>query len=141
MLTPTLRVLCALSLLPATAGCTTYFDTPASPTPATVEVPDLSTFSSDVRKGGFASRSFALKTAGEIQVTLTSVTPSIVIGVGVGIPQSNGSACSLSKSVEAAAGNSPQLTTTADPGSYCVKVFDTGQIQESASFSVTVTHP
>lgn len=127
---------CAASL----AGCTTYFQTPTSSTETTTP-PDPSTFTSRLARGGFASRSFTLTTAGTIQATLTEITPPVPVGLGVGIPQSDGGGCNVSRSVETTAGASPQLSIAADAGAYCVKVFDMGHIEEAASFSVTVTHP
>jgi hypothetical protein len=120
------------------AGCTTYFETPTSATPTP---PDPSKFESQLVKGGFASRSFTLTTAGTIEITLTSLEPPVRVGLGVGVPDADGSACNLSRSVETTAGSSPQVTAPADSGNYCVKVFDIGQVEESASFSITVTHP
>jgi hypothetical protein len=128
-------------LLLSGAGCATrYFETPtSSTTPAAT--PDPATFESQIVRGGSATRAFTLTTAGTIGVTLTSVRPSIVVGLGIGIPRTDGNGCNLSRSVETSAGDSPQVSASADPGSYCVKVFDVGQIDQSASFSVLVTHP
>ena len=119
-------------------GCTTYFETPTSATPTP---PDPSKFESQLVKGGFASRSFILTTAGTIEITLTSLVPSARVGLGVGVPDVDGSACNLSRSVETTAGSSPQVTAAADAGSYCVKIFDIGQVEESAAFAITVAHP
>jgi hypothetical protein len=130
--------LITLSLLFVGVGCTTYFETPTSATPTP---PDPSKFESQVVKGGFASRSFTLTTAGTIEITLTSLVPSVRVGLGVGVPDADGSGCNLSRSVETTAGNSPQVTAAADAGTYCVKIFDIGQVEESASFSITVKQP
>jgi hypothetical protein len=119
-------------------GCTTYFETPTSATPIP---PDPSKFESQLVKGGFASRSLTLTTAGMIEITLTSVLPAVRVGLGVGVPNADGGACNLSRSLETIAGDSPQVTTAADAGTYCVKIFDVGHVEESASFSITVTHP
>ena len=135
-----LRVLLVLPLA-LCAGCTKYFETPTSSTTTTTATPDLSTFSSRVLRGGFASRSFTLASAGTIQATLTDVTPPVPVGLGVGIPQSDGGGCNVTQSVETTAGTSPQIVIAADAGTYCVKVFDVGFIAEAASFSVTITRP
>ena len=134
------RVLCVVSLVLWSTACTTYFETPTSPTTAS-PAPDPSTFASQLVKGGFASRAFTLTNTGTIQITLSSVTPSVVVGLGVGIPRPDGSACSLSKSVDTTAGSAPQLAVPADPGTYCVKIYDVGQIEDSVTFAITVTHP
>src|SRR5687768_18072269 len=102
------RVLWVVPFVFWNAGCTTYFETPTSAT--TTPAADPSTFASHLVKGGSASRAFAVTNAGSIQLTLSSVTPSVVVGLGVGIPRPDGSGCSLGKSVETTAGSAPQLT-------------------------------
>jgi hypothetical protein len=130
--------LTTLSLLFVGLACTRYFEMPTSPTPTPS---DPSKFESQLVKGGFASRSFAMTEAGTIEVTLTALVPSVVVGLGVGVPDADGSACNLNRSVETTAGSSPQVTAAADAGNYCVKIFDIGQVEGSASFSITLTHP
>ena len=127
---------CALVLLPLGTACdTTYYDLPAAPT---TTAPDPSVFASQITRGGFASRQFTIAAAGTVQVTLTSVTPDIVLGLGIGIPRPDNRGCYLSASVNTAAASSPQITAAADAGSYCVEVYDIGTITEIATFSVTV---
>ncbi len=132
------RAFCSVALLFCTSACeTVYFDTPTSPT----TTPDPSLFTSQVVRGGSATRAFSLTTAGTIQVTLSELTPSVMVGLGVGIPRPDGGACNLSRSVETMAGSGPHLSVAADPGTYCVKIYDVGQIEDSATFSLNVTHP
>jgi hypothetical protein len=136
-----LRAASVLALAVPLAGCTTYLQTPTSSTETSTTPPGLSTFTSLVAHGGFASRSFTMTTAGTIQATLTAVTPPVPIGLGIGIPHSDGGGCNVSQSVETAAGEWPQISVAAAAGSYCVKVFDMGHIEDAVSFTVTVTHP
>lgn len=131
-------VLFALLLLSGVGCETTYFQSPTSAT-TTTATGDPARFESQIVRGGSATRAFTLTTAGTIDVTLTSITPSIVVGLGIGIPRSDGNGCNLSRSVEASVGGS--VSAAADPGSYCVKVFDVGQVEQSASFSVVIAHP
>lgn len=126
--------LIAVMLFSAACG-TTYFDLPTAPT---APAPDPAIFSSQLTRGGSASHQFSLSSAANIQVTLTSLTPSVVVGLGVGIPRPDGSGCNLTRSVETGAGSSPQITISADPGSYCVKIYDIGRIEERATFSIRV---
>jgi hypothetical protein len=134
------RAFCIVALLLCTTACdTVYFETPTSAT--TTPAPDPSLFTSQVVKGGSATRAFNFTTAGTIQVTLSQLTPSMVVGIGVGIPRPDGGACNLSRSVETMAGAGPHLSVAADPGTYCVKIYDVGQIENSATFSIIVTYP
>ena len=132
---------CALACVVTLAACsTTYFETPTSSTPTTT-TPDLSTLTSRVTRGGFVSRSFTMASAGNIQLTLTSVDPAVPLGIGVGIPQSDGGGCNLTRSVETTADTQPQVALGADAGQYCVKVFDTGFVADAVSFTAKITHP
>lgn len=140
-MTVIIRFVVVLAAIVWLAGCTTYFETPTSSTDTTTATPDLSTFTSRVTPGGFASRSFTTTAAGTIQATLTGLTPPVPIGLGIGIPQSDGGGCNVTTSVETMPANAPQLSVTADAGTYCVKVFDMGHIVEAVSFTVNVTHP
>jgi hypothetical protein len=115
-------------------------DTATTPGPTSTAGTD--TFASLVTVGGTAAHTFPVDTAGTITMTLTAATPSIPLGLAIGIPGEATSICSLSRSVEAAAGAAAQLTVDVDPGSYCVEVYDTGHVTDpGASFSVTIVHP
>jgi hypothetical protein len=133
--------MCVVGVPVSTGACTTYFEAPTSATPTATATPDLWTFTSQIARGGYASRSFRLTNAGTVQVTLTSLTPSVPVGLGVGIPESSGGGCSLARSIETTEDSMPQLSVAADAGDYCVKVFDIGQIEQSVSFSLTTAHP
>ena len=133
---------CAVLALTSGACSTTYFETPTSATATTTTTTaDLWTFASQVARGGFAARGFTLANSGTIHVTLTSLSPSVPIGLGIGIPDSGGGSCSLTRSVETVEGTDPQVSVAVDAGAYCVKVFDMGHIEESAAFTLIIGHP
>ncbi|MEO8678445.1 MAG: hypothetical protein ABI665_05325 [Vicinamibacterales bacterium] len=120
------------------ASCTT---TPTAPSTAFTS-PATETFSSLLNVKGTASRSFNTHGTGAVSLTLTSTTPSgVVVGIGVGIPRSTGAGCSLTASVNTAAGSNSQVSVTAETGNYCVQVYDPGTISEPVSFSLSITHP
>ena len=126
--------LLALVVLSTACG-TSYFDLPTAPT---ATPPDPAIFTSQLVRGGSASHQFMRSTAGNIQVTLTDLNPAVVVGLGVGIPRPDGNGCNLTRSVDTTAGSSPQITITADAGTYCVKIYDIGQIAERATFSIRI---
>lgn len=119
-------------------GCGTV-DVPTGPT--TAPVTDL--FENQLGVQGSATRSFTVRDTGVVSVTLTSVGPpaDVAVGLGIGIPRSGGSACAMSQSVTATASTVPQLTTTAEGGAYCVRIFDVGALTGDVRFSVSVQHP
>ena len=100
------------------------------------------TFASFLAIGGSSTHTFPVSNSGSIIVTLTSVTPSFSIGVGIGIPGSPTPSCILSSSVTATAGSTPQITIPVDAGTYCAEVYDAGTLNvPGVSFSLTIAHP
>jgi hypothetical protein len=118
-------------------GCSGAEEAPTSPTTLSGEF----TFASTVGVGGTASRVFATTGSGSITASLMSVSPSLLLGVGIGIPRATGTNCDVTRAIETIGGDGRELTIAAEAGTYCVKVFDLGQIDDLAAFSVRVTHP
>jgi hypothetical protein len=106
--------------------------------------PVTETFASFLAIGGASAHSLSITQGGTVSLTLTSVTPSSTIGVGIGVPNGSTSLCSLSASLSVAAGPAPQITVPIDPGDYCAEVYDPGGGALSgpgAGFSLTIQHP
>lgn len=100
------------------------------------------TFASFLAIGGSSAHTFPVSQSGTVIITLTSVTPSSTVGLGIGIPGAPGSPCILSSSVNATAGSTPQITIPVDAGKYCVKIYDPGDVTApGVSFSTTIAHP
>ena len=101
------------------------------------------TFASLLYTGGTAARTFTASQAGTVTLTLTSVTPSTIVGIGIGIRgPSGGPTCLLSSSADATPGAAPQLTAAVDAGTYCAEVYDAGYVNSSGvAFSMTINHP
>jgi|HubBroStandDraft_6_1064221.scaffolds.fasta_scaffold1455644_1 hypothetical protein len=128
-------------LLPAlwSAGCGSSSTTAPSPTATS---PTTDTFTSTLYVGSAVSRSYTLSTAGTVTATLVGAAPpTIVLGIGVGIPQLNGAGCVLNSSLNTVAGPTAQVTVAVDIGAYCVQVFDPGTVTDLASFTVNIIHP
>lgn len=134
--------LAVLTLL-AAAGCSSDSGTTTT-TPSTPTGPFTDVFTSIIYPQDVLTHSFAMSTSGTITVTLTSAGPpsSVVMGLGLGVPRPDAPGCSLLTALSTPAGAAPQITTTADNGTYCVALFDVGNaIVQGESFSITVVHP
>ena len=119
----------------AAIGC----GTETVPTAPTLET--SFTYTTSVTPNGAVARTFSTYETGSITATLTSVTPAVTLGLGIGIPRSDGGGCLLTTSAEVTSSSTPQLVLRADSAStYCLKVYDVGRVTERAEFSVTVTH-
>ena len=119
-----------------TAGCADPM-APATPVP---NVPTLTdTFSDTLLVAGVNTHQFTVTAVGGVKITLSSLNPGPSVGLGVGTP-SVGS-CTLIDRVTAVAGQSVLLSGTATvPGSYCVAIFDLGNLVEPAAYTLNVLH-
>src|SRR5437879_5155882 len=110
---------------------------PVTPTPATPTIPE--TFSGTLLVLGSNSHQFPVLQIGGIKVSVTGVTPGAAVGVGVGTP--SGANCLLIDKLTAVPGPNPQISGTATiTGTFCVAVYDVGNLVESVDYVVTVLH-
>jgi hypothetical protein len=78
--------------------------------------------------------------SGEFDLTLSGLTPQTTITVGLGIGQPANGTCGLLTSIEnAKVGSLVSLSAVA--GSYCVVIYDIGNVQGSDTVTLTVVHP
>ncbi len=121
------------------AGCGDDPATTPTPTPTTTTV----VFSSNLAMGGSTSRSFDVTRAGTVSATLVAVggSTTLKVGLGVGIPLSDGTGCVLSRSVETVPGTTAQLELNVDIGKYCVQIYDPGTLTSVAAFTINLIYP
>lgn len=121
------------------AGCDEDPPTTPTPDPTTTTV----VFSSNLAVGGSSTRSFDVTRNGVVSVTLIAVgnSSTLKVGLGLGIPFSDGTGCVLSRSVETVAGNTAQLELAVDTGKYCLQIYDPGTLTGVASFSINLIYP
>jgi len=110
---------------------------PATPTPATPTISE--TFTGTLLPFGNSMNTFSVQQVGGIRVSLTSVSPPASVGIGVGTP--SGANCLLLDNLTVVAGPNTQMTGTATvTGTFCVAVFDAGNLVESVNYTVVVVH-
>jgi hypothetical protein len=127
-------------LLPLTllaAGCGSSSSTTTTPTASGHTV---QTFNGTLQPQGSDTYDFTTGISGEVTVTLTNAGPpsNIALGLGVGTP--NGAACTLIQAQSVTAANIAQIAAPADPGSYCISVFDTGTLTAPVNYTVVISH-
>jgi hypothetical protein len=126
----------ALGVALFAAGCSDPTP-PTTPTPAVPTIPE--TFIGTVLPLGSSMNTFTVNQVGGIQVSLTSVSPAASVGLGIGTP--SGANCLLLDNLTVVAGPSTQMTGTATvTGSFCVSVFDPGNLVEAVNYTVVVLH-
>src|SRR5262245_40944482 len=98
----------AISAAMMLAGCGSD-NAPTAPT--NTSTTRTENWSSVLAPGGASTRTFTLNSAGTIVVTLTA---GPTVGLGVGLPRTNGGGCRLGVSVDASPGTTPQINSQAD---------------------------
>ncbi len=134
-MTLTLRLSFVLLTALVAGACTQA----ATPTSASSSASTF-TFASSFTVNGSASRSFEQLATGAVTLTLTAASPDVRLGIGLGIPRPDGSGCNLTRAVEVGVGSTPHLTVTAEPGVWCVRVYDVGVVPERVTFALDVSH-
>jgi hypothetical protein len=78
---------------------------------------------------------------GSVGVTLASLSPSSTVAMGLGIGTPNGNACTLTTSTSSAVpGAAAQITVTENPGTFCVEIYDVGNLSGPVIYMIEVTH-
>jgi hypothetical protein len=121
----------------------------STPTPAsTTTGPTTELFEGQLTSRGASQFfSFTVSTAGDVNLTLASVTTAatpgtslnLPLGLGLGMPV--GTDCNLTQQTTTGPGLVPQVTgSNVSAATYCVKVFDVGNLTVPVNFAVRITH-
>ena len=121
----------------------------AATTSPTTTTPDsvTETFKGTLPVGGSAFYSFSTATAGTVTATLTDiegdgVPPSIEVNMGIGtLSAFNCSATSSEVQMSGTAQVPALVSSSEQPGVYCVIISDIGNLFAPATFTVTIDHP
>jgi hypothetical protein len=100
------------------------------------------TFSGSVAREGVSSHSFTVEREGAVEIKLTALgAPTehgTEIGLGLGTPTASGS-CALVEAVDSTP-VSGQLGGTLQKGTYCVAVYDSGEVPaQPVDYTISVT--
>jgi hypothetical protein len=133
-----MRIWPAAAVLVATAALAACDDSPAAPALFTTE-----TFTGTVAHQGSRYHNFITGQNSPVVIRITSLTPSVQMGLALGspTPTTAGEVCSITIGQAAVVpGDTFQVLLT--PSTYCVMMFDAGQIAEAATvaYSVEVQH-
>ena len=142
--TPALLVLLSLSAL-GLAGCSSS-DSPTTTSPTTTPALATETFNGSIGQNEAHDDTFTVTSSGySLLAGFTSISPASVtaLGLGIGNWDPATSTCSLNVSQnDTARSGSTGLSGTANSGSYCLRVYDGGNVAGGvvASYTVQVQH-
>ena len=121
-------------------GCDSGENTPTTPTTPGPTVTE--TFAGTLTVNGAATFTFATTTTGIITATLRSIAPVATAQVGLAIGTWNGVSCTVQLvNDRITAGLAVTAQVNAANASLCVRIYDVGQLTETATFEVVVVHP
>ena len=116
--------------------------TPVTNTTTPAEAAGTDLFSSILTTQGSASRTVAASRTGMLSATLTSATPpNLMVGLGLGIPRSDGSGCHLTTALNTLTSASAIVSSAVDAGDFCVKLYDPGSLPSNVNFTLATSHP
>jgi hypothetical protein len=101
-------------------------------------------FSGTVQPLGGRSHWFSSSKTGEIQVKLLTLTPASIPYIGVQWVQGNNDQTCTSSLLQVnqfATANSTAISGQIISGNYCIIVYDSVGLTQSANYSITVSHP
>jgi hypothetical protein len=91
---------------------------------------------------GSVTRAVTASQSGTLSAVVTTASPpNVTVGLGLGIPRSDGAGCHLSTSVNTLTSAAIQVASTVDAGQYCVKIYDPGTLATNVNFTVAAAHP
>ena len=131
-----------LAISPRIIRCrSTPAGTPTAPPISPVTTTEA--FTATIVQLGSTTHAFTVAAAGTVQIKLTSVEPLATMALGVAVT-TGGTACGsdIAQNTNSNSG-ATALSGTAAVGSYCVRVFDAGNIplETEVTYTVEVTHP
>jgi len=115
-------------------------------TPTVTSTPTTVLFEGSLNVGGFSFYSFNVEATGNADVMLASVTTStapgtstgVVLGMAIGSPL--GTDCVITNAVTAGAALQSPLVSNLTPGTYCVRVYDVGNMTVPVNFAIRIVH-
>ncbi|MBZ5558430.1 MAG: hypothetical protein LAO77_14260 [Acidobacteriia bacterium] len=134
-----LAVVLSATLLTLSTGACSDPTPPAAPTPVPPTITD--TFTGTLTLAGNNSHPFTVSQVGGLRVSLTGVSPSAAVGIGVGTPSTATGTCTVLANMTAVLNPGVQMSGTATvTGTFCIAVFDVGNLVESVNYTITVLH-
>lgn len=118
---------------------------PSTPAPAPINPPSITeVWENTLAVGATRFYAYSVGQNGTVNITLERLTEGgadsgAQVSLGWGTPLGTG--CSVSGPSLVSAGSEPQISTTAPPGIYCVRVSDPGNLTSPALFRILIAHP
>jgi len=134
-------LLLALMVMATLSGACDEDTTPINPTNPTNPVTVTETFTGTINPNGAQSHSFNTESAGTLTATLISISPDSSLRIGMSLGTWNGVSCNIIIANDLAQQGVSVTGTASALGSFCVRIYDIGQLTENINYEVRITHP
>ena len=125
----------ALLLVSACTSSSSPTPTPTATPPATTD-----TFTGTLAQNSSVLNTFTVNATGTVTFILVSLQPQSTITMGLGVGTPNGGSCGVSTTQENFKVGTA-FTTTLSAGTYCVVLYDLGNMIGPNTYTLTVLHP
>jgi len=133
-----LRIL-AVAMALGAAACGS--DTPTTPTTPTTPVTVTDTFAGTLTANGAASYTFTTATSGQVTATLATLAPNSTLIVGLALGTWSGNACQIVLSKDSATQFSFVVGQASQANTFCVRIYDVGNVVDPSTYEIQVNHP
>ena len=132
------RLLCLVFGLTVFAGACSDPVAPPAPTPVTPTITE--TFTGTLGLLGTNIHQFSVQQVGGLRITLSDINPDATLSFAIGAQSLVG--CTVLQQLTRAPGgaNAQLIGTITAPGNFCVQVFDSNNIPEPVTYTLTVLH-
>ena len=133
-----IRLLALVLLLVSAAACGD--DEPTTPTQPT-PLPDVTReFEGTLTINGGRTHDFLTNGSGDITATVTELTPDSSAEIGVSLGTWNGATCQIVIARDRATQTAVVIGRAGGAGSYCLRVYDAGELRATTNYKLTVVH-
>ena len=133
-----IRLIALVVILASAAACGD--DEPVTPTQPTA-LPDISeVFEGTLGVNGGRTHPFNTGGSGTITVTVSELTPNSEAEIGVSLGTWNQATCQIVIARDRATQTAVVIGTAGSAGSYCVRVYDAGELRATTDYKLTVVH-
>jgi hypothetical protein len=129
-----LAVALALTAVGCGSGTTT---SPTTTTPTTV----TDTFAGTLTTNGAQSYTFTTAASGTVTATIATLAPNSTLVVGLALGTWNGNACQVVLSKDSATQSSFIVGQASQANTFCVRIYDVGNVTDPSTFELQVNHP
>jgi hypothetical protein len=109
--------------------------------PAAPSAPVTESLGGLLQPTGLNVHPFTAGAAGDVSITLTTIDALPAASLGIGLGTFEGGSCNVQYSYAGFKVGTLWTTAVGNKGSYCLAVYDTGQVTVKVNYAIKLVHP